>query len=179
MLLCAANGGALFGSEEGAQSPYVRPENKGDVLFLSLEDDRPSVGRRLRAIFEARGRKPTAQDLERLHVIAWDELKSDRVLFRLNDSKEIAATGLFDAATTPTERLRYITMTPAEARAELAARGIDPRGRHVRPAPMVNIHTMMSPGLRKRLDVAAGKRGVSRSDLIRAAVEAMLDGEGA
>jgi hypothetical protein len=70
-------------------------------------------------------------------------------------------------------------MTPSEARAELAARGIDPRGRDVRPAPMVNIHTMMSPALRQRLDAAAGKRNVSRSDLIRAAVEAMLAGEGA
>lgn len=102
-----------------------------------------------------------------------------RTIARDGADADNARRRLFDAATTPTERLRYITMTPSEARAELAARGIDPRGRDVRAEPMVNIHTMMPPSLRQRLDAAAGKRGVSRSDYIRAAVEKMLDGEGA
>ena len=100
-----------------------------------------------------------------------------RTIARNGADADNARERLADAAATTADCLRFATMTPAEARAELAARGIDPRGRDVRPAPMVNIHTMMSPALRQRLDAAAKKRGVSRSDLIRAAVEAMLNNE--
>jgi len=79
MMLAAANGGALFGVAHPG-IPYVQPSDAGSVLYLSLEDSREIVGRRLRDI--AHARDFGVEKLARIHVVAWNELDLDRALFR-------------------------------------------------------------------------------------------------
>lgn len=87
MLLAAANGGILFHADATHVSqrvPYVREANRGRVLYVSLEDNRALVGRRLKAIRDARS---LAREFQaRVHVVAWDdpEIGSDRTLFRFD-----------------------------------------------------------------------------------------------
>lgn len=94
MMLAASKGGALFGDQADGV-PYVPEEATGRVLYLSFEDDRANVGRRLRRILGTW--KP--EDLARVHVAAWDDLEGNRALFRMNpDAKSIERTELFHRA---------------------------------------------------------------------------------
>jgi len=98
MMLAAANGGALFGDKANGV-PYVAKGDAGRVLYLSFEDDRDSVGRRFGRILKARGLNATA--LERIDVLAWDDLEADdtRALFGMNkETKAVEPTELYERA---------------------------------------------------------------------------------
>lgn len=70
LMVAAANGGYLFGKQQPGV-PYVKNADAGRVLYISLEDPREHVGRRLRNIMRARGLP--ASTLARIHVVAWNE----------------------------------------------------------------------------------------------------------
>jgi AAA domain len=98
MILAVARGGRLFGTTL-SNVPYVQPPDAGRVLYLSLEDDRHTVGRRLRRIVERGGKAAaTMEALDQVRVVAWDDIEAGcaRVLFRPRaDRVGLDATDLY------------------------------------------------------------------------------------